>query len=335
MHMRIPNIKNRNMKRLIIFSLIMILALYGKTQYRVEVETGEKKMSQGSQTAFTVMIPNSQKEQIEALWRKYVNVRPAGERIDNLNTQIGNLFKSKEKRVKRDRLKMLRNGEELHIRAVDISQISNYPMDVYATISQLPDGCQLSAFFQYTDSAFITADSVDHSKFDMAREYVRNFGVDAYRTVMDNNIKDANKAVAREQNRLKDLHASTLREEKSILRNENAIQEFHARISQLRTDSTNLIKNIESRQAELAALAKDSVEYMLVEKELQMLEKEKTRFSREIRSLKTRIKSKELDIESARNQIASNELEIDNQAKIIENKQQVAQQLIREKGEIE
>lgn len=323
------------MKRLFIFSLIMMVALYGQSQYRVEVETDEKKMSQGSQTAFTVMIPNSQKEEIEALWRKYVNVRPAGERIDNLNTQIANIFRSKEKRYKRERLKMTRNGEELHIRAVDISQISNYPMDVYATVTQLPEGCELNAFFQYTDSTFITVDSVDNSQSEVVREYVRNFGLNAYRTVMDANIKDANRDVAREQNRLKDLQASTLREEKSILRNENAIQEYKAKIAQLRTDSANMVKTIASKESELAELDKDSAEYMLVEKELTTLEKEKTRYAREIRTLKTRIKSKELDIESARNQIASNELEIDNQAKLIENKQQVAEQLIREKGEIE
>lgn len=323
------------MKRFIFFSLIIIMALHVAAQNRIEVDVSGKKMSKGEHTAFTVKIPNSETDQITAYWRKYVNVRPAGERIDNLNTQIGNIFRNKDKKYKREKLKMVRNGEELYIRSVAIDQISNYPMDVYATVVQQPDGCQLSAFFQYTDSTFIDTTNVEANLISNIKDYVRNFGVETYRTIMDNNIKVASKAVSREQNRLKDLQASTLREEKSILRNQNAIQEFNARIAQLKTDSANLVKNLESRQNELTELAKDSAEYMLVEKEINDLEKEKSRFSREMRSLKTRIKSKELDIESAKNQIASNELEIDNQAKIIENKQQVAEQLIREKGEIQ
>lgn len=323
------------MKRLYIFSLIVLIALQIRAQNRIEVDVSSKKMSKGEHTAFTVMIPNSETEEITAYWRKYVNVRPTGERIDNLNTQIGNIFRNKDNKFKREKLKMVRNGEELYIRSVAIDQISNYPMDVYATVTQLPDGSQLSAFFQYTDSTFIDTTNVEENLISAVEEYVRNFGVETYRTIMDNDIKVANKAVSREQNRLKDLQASTLREEKAILRNQNAIQEYNARISQLRADSANLVKNLESRQNELTELAKDSAEYMLVEKEINALEKDKSRFSREIRSLKTRIKSKELDIESAKNQIASNELEIDSQAKIIENKQQVAEQLIREKGEIQ
>ena len=323
------------MKRLFILSLAILIIHHAAAQNKIDVDVSNKKMSKGEHTAFTVMIPDSETDEVTASWRKYVNVRPTGERIDNLNTQIGNIFRNKDNRFKREKLKMVKNGEELYIRSVAIDQISKYPMDVYATINQLPEGCQLSAFFQYTDSLFIDETNVEENLFSSIKDYVRNFGVETYRTIMDNNIKVASKAVTREQNRLKDLQASTLREEKSILRNESAIQEYNARISQLRTDSANLVKNLESRQKELTELAKDSAEYMLVEKEITSLEKEKTRFSRDIRYLKTRIKSKELDIESAKNQIASNELEIDNQTKLIENKQQVAEQLIREKGEIQ
>lgn len=334
--MRIAIVKNKMiMKRLLLLSIVILMALYARTQNKIDVEVSNKKMSKGEHTAFTVLIPNSQTDEIAASWRKYVNVRPTGERIDNLNTQIGNIFRNKENRVKREKLKMVRNGEELYIRSIEIDQISNYPMDVYAIITQRSEGCQLSAFFQYTDSVFIDETNVDENLFTIIEDYVRNFGTDTYRTIMDNNIKVANKEVTREQNRLKDLQSSTLREEKSILRNQSAIQEYKAKISQLQKDSANAIQHIASKEEELAELDKDSADYMLAEKELTILEKDKNRVTREIRSLKTRIKSKELDIESAKNQIASNELEIDNQTKIIENKQQVAEQLIREKGEIQ
>ncbi|HET6557083.1 MAG TPA: hypothetical protein VFG54_07185 [Prolixibacteraceae bacterium] len=323
------------MKRLFFLSLGILIALHVRSQYRIEVETGEKKMSKGNQTAFTIMIPDAKTDEIQVLWRKYVNIRPSGERIDNLNTQIGNIFRSRENRVKRENLKMIRNGDELFIRSVEIDRISNYPMDVYARVTQLPEGSQLSAFFQYTDSVFIDESNVDQNKLILLQHYVRDFGVEAYKTVMDKNIKLANKAVSKEQNRLKELQASILREEKAILRNETAIQEFKNRIAQLKADSASLIETIDIRENEIAEMNQDSVEYMLLERELTELEKQKLRYAREVKTLKTRIKSKELDIESARNQITSNELEMDNQVKVIENKQQVAEELIREKGEIE
>lgn len=323
------------MKRLFFLSWGILMAVHAFSQYRVEVETDEKKMSKGNQTAFTVMIPDAKTDEIAVLWKKYVNIRPSGERIDNLNTQIGNIFRSKENRVKRENLKMIRNGDELFIRSVEIDRISNYPMDVYARLTQLPEGCQLSAFFQYTDSVFLNELNVDENKIILLQSYVRDFGVEAYKTVMDKNIKLASKEVSKEQNRLKELQANTLREEKSILRNETAIQEFKDRIAQLKADSASLIETIDLRGQEIEAMDKDSVEYMLLEKELTELEKQKIRYAREIKTLKTRIKSRELDIESARNQITSNELEMDNQVKVIENKQQVAEQLIREKGQIE
>lgn len=323
------------MKRLFFLLLAIIITLHVRSQYRVEVETGERKMSKGNQTAFTVMIPDAKTDDIEVLWKKYVNIRPSGERIDNLNTQIGNIFRSKENRVKRDQLKMTRNGDELYIRSVEIDQISNYPMDVYARLTQLPEGCQLSAFFQYTDSVFLNESTVDENKLILLQNYVRDFGVEAYKTIMDKNIKMATKEVTKEQNRLKELQANTLREEKSILRNETAIQEFKDRITQLKSDSASLLETIDIREKEIAAMDKDSLEYMLLERELTELEKLKSRYGREIKTLHARIKSRELDIESARNQITSNELEIDNQAKVIEQKQQVAEELIREKGQIE
>lgn len=324
-----------HMKRLFFLLLAHIIILHASAQYRVEVNTGEKRMSKGDQTAFTVMIPDSKRAEVEAMWKKHVNVRAAGERISNLNTQIGNIFKSKDNRSKRDPLKMVRNGEELYVRAVEIDEITNVPLDVYTYLNQLPEGTELSVFFQYTDSVFLNESTVDEDQFASIMDYVRNFGVEAYKTVVNNNIKLASKEVTKEQNRLKDLQASTLREEKSILRNEAAIQEFKERIIQLKNDSAGMIEPIDLKAEELAELHKDSAEYLIVEKELKELQREKSRYSREIRILKTKIKSKELDIQSARNQIAENELEVENQTKVIENKQQIAEQLIREKGQIE
>jgi len=328
-------IKLFTMKWLFLIAISLIFVLQATSQNKIEVETGNKQMSQGEHTAFTVVIPKSKADEIKTLWNKQVNTRSTSERLDNLNTQIGNIFKSKDKKIERDKLKMEKKGNELYVKAVTIDQMANTPMNVYTIINPLPEGTQLSAFFQYTDSVFIDEGNAAEERFAFLKDYVRNFGVTAYKKIYDDSIKIANKAVAREENRLRDLQNSINRDEKSILRNEQAIQNFKLKISQIQSDSARIIESIESKENQMAEMDKDSADYYVAEKELRDLQKTKLRYGRELISLKNRIRDKETDIESAKDQIASNQLQMESQKEIIENKQQVAQELIKEKEEIE
>jgi len=323
------------MKLSIILLVSMSMAFYANSQNKIEVETLEKEMSQGPQTAFTVLIPESKVQEIETRWKKYVNNRTVNERFKNLTTQVGNIFKSKEKKTSRDRLKMDKTGDELHVRSIELDKISSYPMDIYAIVTQLPQGCQLSAFFQYTDSVFIDPSNTDEDRLDLITDFVYDFGVEAYKNVMDENIKLANREVSREESVLKELNASIQRAEKSIIRDETLIQEYNSKISELRNDSASMIETIDLKKEELSEMQEDSLDYLQTKAELKSLEREKTRFPREIRMLKGKIKSKELEIQSAKKLIAANELELKNQEAVILEKQQIAEELIREKGEIQ
>lgn len=305
------------------------------SQYKTQVKVLEKAMSQGSQTAFIILIPESKTQDIESRWNKYVNNRPTDERFKNLTTQVGNIFKSKENKTSRNRLKMDKTGDELHVRAIGLDQISSYPMDVYAIITPTPEGSQLSAFFQYTDSVFIDPDNTDKDRLDLISEFVREFGVEAYRSVVEDNIKLANRDVSKEEGVLKGLHNSILKAEKGILRDQTLIQEYKAQIAQLRNDSVNIVENIAFKNEELSGMNADSIDYQVGKVKLKAMEREKARVPREIRNLRGKIKSRELAIESARNEIAANEIEIDNQETIIQEKQQIAEEYIRKKGEIQ
>jgi hypothetical protein len=328
-------LKRHNMKQLFIFTISLIFVFQAYSKNRIEVETGSKKMSKGEHTAFTVVIPDTKADEIKVLWNKEVNNRKPGERINNLNTQIANIFRSKEKRASRDRLKMEEKGNELYIRSVEIDPMANSPMDVYALVSQTPDGSQLSAFFQYTDSVFIDEGNAAEERFAFLKDYVRNFGVNAYKNIYDDSIKQANREVSREENRLRSLQSDINREEKAILRNEQAIENFKQKITEIQSDSARLINSLELKENELAEMNEDSAEYYVLEKELRDLQRTKQRYARELVSLKNRIQDKESDIETAKNQIASNQLQMESQKELIENKQQVAQELMKEKEEIE
>jgi len=323
------------MKLLIILLVALTMAFSVNSQNKIKVETLEKNMSQGRHTAFTVLIPESSTQEIETLWKKYVNNRPADERFKNFSTQVGNIFKSKEKRTSRDRLKTDKTGDELLVRSIELDKISNYPMDIYALIIQLPAGSQLNAFFQYTDSVFIDPSNTDPDRLASITDFMYDFGVDAYRSVVDKNIKLANRDISKEENVLKELNASISRAEKAIMRDQELIQEYHDKIAQLRNDSITMIETIDLKRKEFSEMKEDSLDYEATKADLKSMEREKARVPREIRTLKARIKSKELDIKSARHQIAENEIEIKNQEAVIEEKQQIAEELIKEKGEIQ
>lgn len=323
------------MKLLIILLATLSITFYAHSQNRIEVQTMEKEMSQGPQTAFTMLIPKSKTQDIEILWKKYVNNRTVNERFKNLTTGVGNIFKSKDKKTKRDPLRMVKTGDELHVKSIVLDKISLYPLDIYALINQLPEGCQFRAFFQYSDSVFINSSNTPEDRMDLITNFVRDFGVEAYKNVVDENIKLANRNVSREENNLKELHAGIQRAENSISRNETLIQEYNSKISELRNDSTRMVETLASKKKDFSQMNKDSVDFETTKSELKSQERENVRIPREIRMLKGRIRSKELEIESAKNQIAENELEIKNQEAVVQEKQQIAEELIREKGEIQ
>lgn len=323
------------MKLLIIILVALSMAFHAIPQTKIEVETLEKDMSQGPQTAFSLLIPESKAQDIEIRWKKYVNNRTSNERIRNLTTQMGNIFKSKEKKTSRVRFKMDKTGDELHVRSIALDNIASYPMDIYAVITQLPQGCQLSAFFQYTDSVFIDHSNTDENRLALISDFVGDFGIEAYRNVVDENIKLDNREVSKQESVLKWLYASTLKAEKSIIHNEIQIQEYDSRISELRNDSATMIETIALKKKEFSEMNKDSLDYEQTKAELKSLERDKGRVPREIRTLIGKIKFKELEIESAKNQIAVNELEIKNQEAIIQEKQQITEEFIRKKGEIQ
>jgi hypothetical protein len=323
------------MKRLAFFFAAMVMALNASSQYKVEVETGEKNMSKGAQTAFTVLIPEARSKDVEPVWKKYVNNRSIGERISNLATQVGNIFKSEEKKASRDRLSVEKKGDELYVRSIEENKISKYSMDVYARIVELPEGCQFSTFFQYTDSVFINESNVDAERIMSLKTYVHDFGVEAYKSVVDDQIKAAKKEVSLQKRILKSIESKTKKEERSITRCESDIQKYNAGIFEVESDIVRLDDIIEQKKTEFASLIKDTPEYDAGKKGLKESEKEKSRYFREIKSLKGKIKSKELGIKDSKKKIAENEHRVVKQQKVIEQKQEIVEQLNKKKEGIQ
>jgi len=323
------------MKRILLLSVILSISLLASSQQKIEVETGEKSMSQGQQMAVSLLIPEAKIKDVEPLWKKYVNNRGFGERIGNLATQLGNVFKSDENQVSRDKLKVEKKGDELYVRSIEQAAITSHSMDIYARFTEMPDGCQFSAFFQYTDSTFINESNVDQERIQNIKSYIREFGVEAYKSVVDDQIKEAKKEVSNQEDVKKDIESNSRKEEKSITRFESDIQEFNAGIFEVESDIVRLNEIITAKKVTFTTLTKKTPEYDAAKTELKELAKEKSKFFNKIKSFKGKIKSKELDIKSAKSKIAENELKVVKQEKVIQDKEQIVLQLIAKKEGIQ
>ena len=323
------------MKSILLITVFIFLSLITLPQQKIEVGTETISMSKGQQMAFTVIVPEAKAKELEPIWKKYVNNRRLGERINNLTTQIGNLFKSQENKASRDKLKVEKNGDEYYVRAVKETLLTKHPMDIYARITELTEGCKLNAFFQYTDSIFINDTNADPERIQNIKSYIRDFGVAAYQNVVDDQIKDAKKEVSKQESLLKDIEANSKKEAKAIARYETDIEECHAEIKSIETDIARLEENVSTKKIAFEAMSKSSPEYEPAKKELKDLSKNKSKYFDKIKSSKSKIKSREMDIKTAKNKITQNDNDEKKQQEVIDGKQKIVDQLVEKKNNIQ
>lgn len=323
------------MKHFYFLTAFLSMAIIAHSQQKIEVEVGQKNMSKGQQTAITVLIPEAKSTDVEPLWKKYVNNRGFGERIGNLTTQIGNIFRSEENQAQRDKFKVEKNGDEMYIRSIEEDAITKHSLDIYARMTELPEGCQFSVFFQYTDSVFLNESSVDPERIENMKSYIRDFGVEAYKKVVDDQIKEAEKEVSRQEGVLKDIESDSKKEGKTIARYETDIQECNSGITLAENDIARLDESITANKRTFATLNKKNPEYDAAKSELKQLDKEKSKSFNKIKSLKSKIKSKEMDIKSANEKIAQNDTKTKEQQVVIQEKQKIVDQLIEKKKAIQ
>ena len=323
------------MKRLILLSAFLSFSLLASSQQKLEVVTGEKNMSKGQQMAVSVLIPDAKPKDVESIWKKYVNNRSFGERVSKLATQVGNIFKSDKNKIKQDKLKVEKKGDELYVHSIEQSLIASHSIAVYARVAELAEGCQFNAFFQYTDSVFINESNTDELQIQNMKSYIRDFGIIAYRDAVDDQIKAAKKEVSKQENILKHIESNSKKKEKSISRLEVDIQESESGITEVENDINHLDEKITAKKEAFSLMTKSSPEYDAAKTELKDLSKEKSKNFSKIKGLKGKIKSKKMDIKSLKNKIAANELEITRQLTVIDEKNQIVEKLKQKKEEIE
>lgn len=326
--------KIKTMKRILFLTAILSISMLGYSQQDIEVTVSTKTMSKGSQMAITVFIPEAKVKDVIPLWKKYVNNRGIGEHLGNLATQFGNIFRSSDNQVDRDKLKVEKKGDEWYVRSIEEESVSTHSIDVYARASEADGKCMFSAFFQYTDSVFVNEENEEPFKINNFKTFIRDFGVEVYINVVDEQIKEAGKDVKKEKSKLDDIESNTRKEEKSISKDEVDIQEYNANIAGVENDIKILDQKIESVKTTFSLLSKEDLNYETSKAELKELQKQKSKSFKKIKSMKGRIKSNEGDIKSSKGEIAQNDLRLKRQQLVIDEKESIVEQLEKKKAGI-
>lgn len=322
------------MRKLFTLVNLFLLGFSLFAQQEIIVETSKKTMSKGEQMAVSVYIPEAQIKDAEPIWKKYVNNRSVAERFNNLTTSVGNIFKKGDNKTERDKLKVEKNGDEWYVRSIEEPSISYYKLDVYARATNLADACLFHGFFQFTDSIFINESNIDDERLFNMKMYMHNFGIEVYKDVVDGQIKAAEKILSKEEKAGKQIESAIRKYEKSISHYEVDIQEFEADIRSIENDIFRIDEINEEKKLAFSSISKGTPEYDVAKTELKTISKEKSKSFARIKTLKGKIKSKQMDIKSANNKIVKNETQLSIQEKIIEEKELVVEELEMKKENI-
>ncbi len=314
------------MKKLIALLVSFFFCLsFAYSQGTIEVKMAEKTMSKGLKTAFEVTIPEANFKDTEEIWKKYVNSHSFGKKVGQLTIHIGNVFRDTESRKDLENLKVEKKGDEYFVRSVVHDELTTLPMDIFAKITRLEEGTQLSAFFQYTDSVFINEENSDAELLDSFKSYLHEFGVEVYRNEVNQQIKEAESLLREEEKTQKSFEREVGRLERSIGKDESKITDYEANI----INQNAQLKVVETKTAEqrdqLRTYEKKSADYVTTKDYLKSLKKERNNILSDIKKQKKRILNNKLDIQKYRaeiNKILANQLT--QQSVIEENQKNIA-----------
>jgi DNA repair exonuclease SbcCD ATPase subunit len=322
------------MKHIFLFAIPVFMGFAARAQQPVKVEVTTENLSKGNQMAISVVVPESKPKQVISEWDRYVNKRSIGERLDNFGTQIGNIFRSEDNKVNRAKLRMQKKGNEYAIQALSEPMISKHTLDIYAKVNPTVDGCRLSAFFQYSDSVFMNESNIDQERLETIKSYVYDFAVQAYKSVVDDQIRDARKELSKQEKIARKITKSTRNAEKSIAAYESDIQQYQAEIPGIQNDIKRVDDIIETKKPSFSQMTKSSPGYEEMKASMADFQKDKSKNYKKIKALNKKIKARKTDIRSARRTIDRNEQRIVQQQRIIAEKELAVKQLEQKKENI-
>jgi hypothetical protein len=324
------------MKTYSVLFLLFGFCLIGSGQERIQVVIEDKKMSQGMQTAFTVLIPEAEVSLTEKVWEKYANDRPviktltkhAGRLIENTYKTIANAVSpDTELKKKRNRLKMKREHNELIIENIVHEHLTQEILNIYARVVPFQGGTRISTFFQYADSIFLSEENTDEDTWLSIKNYIFEFGIEAYSEVVHNQINEADRQLRRSNVVLRNMVSRNERYHQSIARAEAEIDKCESTVFLNRKQIDRVNENLNEIKKQSLRYKKESIQYENMNDLLKERKKEIRKLNRQNKRLKTKIKKLNSRIKRDLSAIVSNELEQEEQKAIILDRESDLKQL--------
>ncbi len=312
--------------KLMLFILVLQLcSVIVFAQGLVEVTISPKEMSEGTQTAFTVFIPEAQPKLVESEWKRFINDKSffdfattgTAQTVEKAFIGISNIFSQEKKSFTKNALKVEKKGDELIVRNVIHEEVTQNHIDVYARISAAEEGAYLNSFFKYSDSIFIDQTNVPEDVLLSLKLYLREFGVEAYRKVVELQIADEKSILSKEENVLKKMERKNKGEHKSIDRKETNIDDYNYDIAMHQNEMDRLSLRTKMLKDSVSRVGKKSVQYDSLKESMKDLSKERKKTSKKIKGLKNKIKSNQRKISKSNSGINANIKEQELQQEVI------------------
>ena len=302
----------------ILFSVLFFISTMAVfAQENVEVTVAPKEMSQGTQMAFTVFIPESSPKMVEKQWKNFINERSIFEFATKGTSQtfekafigISNIFSKEKKSFTKNSLKVEKIGDELVVRNVIHEELTSNHIDVFATIAGTKEGVYLNSFLKFSDSIFIDKTNISEDALSSIQNYVRVFGVETYRKVVEEQIVVENKELNRQEGILKNLEKKNKSLHNGIGRYEAEIDEFYSNINMIGTDLQRIEEQILGRKKSLQQTNRNSLEYDSIKDDIKESESERKRRLKDVKRQKNKIKRNQTKIRDSNSDIRGNEKE--------------------------
>ncbi len=324
------------MKYFIVAIAIFLIINISYSQEKIEVLIEPVEMSQGVQTSFTVLIPEANMELAEKEWKKFLNDRPLGEILtkggartfENAYNSIANIFSKDKKQSDLTSLKVIRENDEYVAINVVHDQVSQVPFDIYGKFNIKENGIEVHNFYRYSDSVFIAKEDHNEDLITSLTLYTKMFGIEAYKAVYYNYIKEEKKILRKENATLKGLENKNKNIHKNIAKLESNIDDFRSDIEFKTEDLGKIKKKISETKDKMYKIPKKSIEYESMNELKKGYEGEYKKTRGQIKKNKKKIKNSQNKIVKLNTNILTNEAEQEQQQEVIDAQEAVIDALI-------
>lgn len=317
--------------RIFVFLLTLSVFKFAGAQREVTIDIGEKEMSKGTHTAFTVLVPESTPKIIEKEWEDFVEKHAVYEYEPGAFETKKNFFSGITGWFEKDRrpVKVERKGKELIAVNLPFNPDKTAYLDAYAMYHIEDSSLFVHVFYQYSDSIFVDDSNTDSNGIEMLKSYTRAFGVETYRKIVREQIDEVTEDLRRQNAVARNYENKNKSLSTSIYRYESDIEESKNKIPIIESSLESLEKSVTENKRELRGYKKRSAGYDTQKARVKQLEKEYKREYKNLKGERNKIKRNENRIQSAKSQIAATEVKAEielEKVKVIESELQKLEQ---------